>query len=204
MTDFRCSSSNPKEAQLVLRRYHLPSIRGQGGWAVIILGSDGMFSAISDYGHYGHYWGAHGCGDFREFFLQVEREWDYFVAKLAGGAVEYDGEATVAEVKKYILEVRRDTSWSKKRARREWDLVKKHDELDSDYNFARWLEDTEIDEAYEYHQTRPSVDAVSFVKKTLVRLVPILQAELDAEKILLGVPTEDLREPLVDVTGCDV
>ena len=87
-------------SEVKLWRYALPSIRGSG-WAIFVLGSDGYFSAISDFGNYAYFWRAPGTEDFREFFLRVEWESDYFIQKLSPGP-EYDGEETMKEIERAL------------------------------------------------------------------------------------------------------
>ena len=68
-------------SDVILRRYHFSSIQGEG-WATFVIGSDGYFSAVSDYGNYSYYWPHHGCTDFRQFLVRAPRDWDYFAKKL--------------------------------------------------------------------------------------------------------------------------
>jgi hypothetical protein len=41
---------------------------GQEGWARIWITNDGSFACISDWGNWGHWWGAPGC-EFRRFLI---------------------------------------------------------------------------------------------------------------------------------------
>jgi hypothetical protein len=166
--------------ELVIHRYFLPSIRGEG-WAIVYITSLGEFLALSDWGNYGYWWSHHGMKDIRQFFLRAKESPDYFIGKLSAGADEYDGEQSYKSVKDYILEVRRDRSWPKERARDEWDLLNLYDKLHDEHDFQRWYSNTRIDEAYEHHRRRPNPQVVAFVEKVLGRLDPILRAELTAE-----------------------
>ena len=166
--------------ELVIHRYYLPSIKGEG-WAIVYITSLGEFTALSDWGNYGYWWSHHGCKDIRQFFLRAKESPDYFIGKLSSGATEYDGEASYKSVKDYILEVRRDRSWSMQKARGEWILLDLHSQLHDEHDFTRWYESTSIDEAYEHHRRRPNPQVVAFVEKVLGRLDPILRAELTAE-----------------------
>lgn len=57
-----------------LRRYALPSVKGEG-WAIIVIGSDGYFSTVSDWGNYAYLWTHPGC-EFRHFLAGLDA--DYF------------------------------------------------------------------------------------------------------------------------------
>ena len=87
-----------------LWRYTIPSVNNEG-WAIFVIGSDGYFSAVSDYGNYAHIWRCIGCKDFREFLLNAERDCSYFAAKLAPEKV-YDGEQTAENIRYAILQMR--------------------------------------------------------------------------------------------------
>lgn len=63
-------------------RYDFPSVNGEG-WGTIILGSDGYFSVVSDYGNFAYRWSHHAHDDFRRFWLVDRWNWpDYTVSKL--------------------------------------------------------------------------------------------------------------------------
>lgn len=64
-------------------------------WATVILTSDGIFTAVSDYGEFGYVWRATGREDFREFFFDKgPGHWYYFAEKFSGGRREYDQDST--------------------------------------------------------------------------------------------------------------
>jgi hypothetical protein len=157
-----------------LWRYVLPSEKGEG-WAVFVLGSDGYFSAVSDYGNYAFYWRAHGCDDFRQFLLRAGSSWDYFVGKLSNGEV-YDGDASRAAIKEAIAELPKGS-----RARVEKALFDDHeDDLETEYGFMRWAEKSKLEAGSLFCRQHPG-DVVAFVQKAMVRLVPLLQADLQNE-----------------------
>lgn len=173
----RCSSHD----RVVLHRYYLPSEKGEG-WAIVIVGSDGTLSAISDYGNYGHYWSHPGCDDFREFLLRAKEDHGYFVNKLSGGRKVYDGEKTAKAIREHILHCRRTRAWNAERAREEWDLVDECEVDDDEYGYLRWGEETKIDDCYEYRRDIPEPDVVAFVSRVLAsdRFRAMLQADLAA------------------------
>jgi hypothetical protein len=159
-------------------RYHLPSENGEG-WAIVFLDSIGCFSALSDYGDYGYRWpiAGWGPGDFRTFLLQCDD--DYVLHKIAPRH-QYDPDGTLKNVKRRILEVRRTRSrfWTKDRARQEWRLLYDFDNLGTEAEFARWLDNTDMEAAYECHAVRVSPRAVAFVQRVLPRLRTKLREEL--------------------------
>lgn len=54
-----------------------------GGWlGQVVLTSDGMFSAVTDYGNFAYSWRSFGK-DFREFIIGLNV--GYFATKMAGG-----------------------------------------------------------------------------------------------------------------------
>jgi hypothetical protein len=66
----------------------------QGGWlGQVVLTSDGMFSAVTDYGNMSFAWRHYGEGDFRKFLISLNV--DYFGGKM------YQGMAYMIYGKKY-------------------------------------------------------------------------------------------------------
>ena len=74
----------PKEKKQVLAWNY--SLRDNKGWlGQIVLTSDGMFAAVTDWGNMSFAWRAFGAGvDFRDFILSLGP--DYFSSKMATGA----------------------------------------------------------------------------------------------------------------------
>lgn len=168
--------------EVKLWRYYFPNEKGEG-WAEIVIGSNGFFAAVSDYGNYSFAWRDTGCDDVRKFFLRASSEWDYFAHKLGGEHSEiYDSEATLKGIKTTILEFRRERCWTRDKAREEWDLLDQYENLYSEFDFHQWYLATSLGDAYEYQRrkVRPGLEA--FCKLTLKRLSEAIKAELEAEK----------------------
>lgn len=169
-------------SEVKLWRYVLKSERGEG-WAIFVLGSDGYFSAVSDYGSYAFLWTHHDHKDFREFLLRADRDWDYFVNKLHHGKKHYDGE----ETKKFILQSlydRMDGIFNKQDLDREIDLLENEYDIEgSEHEFFNWCSrsDNPIDMPYEMHCECYPPDVMNFVKKAMLRLIPLLKKDLEAE-----------------------
>ena len=162
-----------------LWRYELPG-------AIVVLGSDGFFSAVGDRGDYAHYWPSHGRNDFREFFIREGLAWDYILNKLSPKQ-EYDGVATLKAVKQAILDERlaggraerlgHDTRWTKDAARDEWDTVD-WDIEDYEDSFDLWSAYTNLEDAYELKCCKYNSDAEHFVYDILSKLPPLLIQDL--------------------------
>ncbi len=173
-------SKSSKEVEV--RRYVLRP-PDSFGWAIVVIGSDGYFSACSDYGNYAFIWGSHGRDDFREFLLDARKDTSYFANKLSAGGEVYDADATIAEVKKYIIELRREDGFSKEKARDEWDLLEIYDDLANEHQFALWWDHTSIEEAHDFMCRKLPGMVVAFVEKVMVEwLVPVLEEELKEER----------------------
>lgn len=177
---------------IVLHHYRLPSVNGEG-WAIITIGTDGTFTALSDYGNYGYAgWRHHGKKDIREFFVRGDRTSDsYLVGKLTlGQRDKYDGEATVRHIRERIIERRfsgarrQSKKYTAEWARREWDLTERCGvEHDGEVGFTRWYDQTTIDDAYELCRTMKDPACVAFVEKVLLgeRFQTLLRQHLGIE-----------------------
>jgi hypothetical protein len=158
-------------------QYKLPSVKGEG-WALILLREDGFFAAVSDYGNYAHFWSAHGCDDFRKFFLRIEP--DYICGKL--GSRTLDSEASFENLKAHIEEQKKEGRLSAREAQQRLEHI-------SGFSNSAWEEflyDSDTQElfemAYEYSvRTYPS-DVTAFAKTIVCkRLREAIQKELEEE-----------------------
>lgn len=182
-------------APVTVWRYVLKS---KSGWAVVLMDSTGIFSAVSDWGNFGHWWSAHGHKDFREFFIGKDfAKWpDYAAGKLQKGRV-YDEEKTFQRIRERILRWRREGYLSKEKARREWDhfvevVCGQHcmEWADvssiSQEDFRTWHDGTRLSDASECAIYGNDPQAVSFVQTILPLLAEAIQAELAAERGAAG------------------
>ena len=89
-----------------LHRYALPSVKGEG-WAIVVLGSDGYFSAVSDWGNYAYIWTHPGC-EFRRFLVGCDAH--YFWTKIMHGrkARVFDEERTRFNIGKRLWDMMGD------------------------------------------------------------------------------------------------
>lgn len=160
-------------------RYYLPGpgLHRAFEWAEIILTSGGMFATVSDYGNYAFAWRDTSHEDFRDFILQIHA--DYLCSKIAPRR-EYDGDATIANVKRRILELRRESRIDAVLARSEWDLLDNHSNLDQREDFAFWSQETKLhDVTYVYEMACQSRDrqAEMFCERILPRLQQAIRDE---------------------------
>jgi hypothetical protein len=151
-------SSSLRTNDVTLWRYKKVSTKEDPGWAIIVVGSDGYFSACSDYGNYAFIWGYPGCDDFREFLVGAQKDPHYFVGKLSHGQ-KYDGDED---------------------AREEWDRLDNSD-LDNVIGFKEWMDETKLEFAWEWgYQESHSPQVHAFVERIMGDwLAPILKAELE-------------------------
>jgi hypothetical protein len=172
-------SSSLRTNDVTLWRYKKVSTKEDPGWAIIVVGSDGYFSACSDYGNYAFIWGSPGVADFREFLVGAQKDPHYFVGKLSHGQ-KYDGDATVRMYKEEILRMRGELAMSKEDAREEWDRLDNSD-LDNVIGFKEWMDETKLEFAWEWgYQESHSPQVHAFVERIMGDwLAPILKAELE-------------------------
>ena len=163
-------------------RYSVPSENCEG-WAILFLDDAGCFAVLSDYGNYAYRWNARGFGSpggIRPFLLGCDN--GYLAGKLSPQKV-YDGDATLRAVREYILERRRERDWTAERARDEWDLLEWND-LDSEFRFQTWLNDTKIEDPWEgLAQYALDIHAAAFLERAWPRLKSLIQADLASEQV---------------------
>jgi hypothetical protein len=187
-------------------RYYVPSLPDSfGGWGVFVLDSTGFFSASTDYGNYMYHWPQSFNGDFREFvaYNLCRSDDDYILRKVfregLKGGKEYDAGTTRRNVKQHILYYRKGdfintvdgrkrlNNYTKEEARELWDAMVTNDELDNEHNFDEWAREvSHIDcEAHDHKVMVWDAQAVAFRDELLLRLRPMILAELDRERLIV-------------------
>lgn len=171
-------------------RYYLPSTNGEG-WGVVHMDSTGFFAAITDYGNYSYLWSGHGKQppfDFRDFVAGLVRDPGYVLHKVAPNKV-LDEAATRHTIRRFILESRRDSTWTAAQAREEWDLQEEifvrglHGDGDESLDaFKAWLRETTISDAWELASWTEPPEAKAFVDRFMPRLCRVVADELAAER----------------------
>jgi len=170
-------------------RFYAVSVPNGAEWARIWITDDGCFFTISDYGNYGFWWHA-ASGDFRKFLCGVDA--DYLTGKLADGAREFDGEASVKAIRRQIVEGRRSGSFTRGEAAYEWDLVHpkpdrrlagcgRYSHMDSDVAAHEWYLETDFRDVSELLCYRKPIQLQMFVEKLWPLFVEKLKDELHEE-----------------------
>jgi hypothetical protein len=155
-------------------RYSIPSVKGQG-WAIIFLDETGCFAALSDYGNWSYRWNQRGIPEgttFRHFLLQCDD--DYILRKIAPQQ-EFDAEKTQASIKEFILGMRREKQLTAGEAREEWENA---DNVNSEYEFGRWRDYTELPDSGELYCMKYPEDARAFLKHAMPRLRELIKNDL--------------------------
>ncbi|GAB6989594.1 hypothetical protein [Paenibacillus pini] len=164
-------------------RYYIPSVDGVEGWGVFLLDSTGMFAAVTDYGNFAYMWPIKhtGCDDFREFFKH--RDAYYVLGKCApSNGQEYQGERTEEELRKTILRMRREDTFTEEDARKEWDLL---NEVDLEYRegFHEWYQGTEFIDAHEHMVFDYTVSERAFADILFPKFCEAVANELKSELV---------------------
>ncbi len=152
-------------------------------WARIWVTSDGMIAICSDYGNFGYWFGAPGCGGIRKFLIQADPgPGGYIAIKLSDGERVYDGNATLKGVKEHILSHRRERDTTRDEASEEWELLREHSGLENIVNYSDWVRETKIGCAYEFHQESLPGKVQGFMKHAWPVFVAALKREIEAEE----------------------
>lgn len=170
-------------------------------WAEVVIGSNGFFAAVSDYGNYSFRW-THFGDDFRQFVLGIGP--DYVHGKIMGCSGRrsevYDEAATLKGVRKSICALRRSLTLTREEARDafeelKWDFA----ELYTSSDLERWgmtssfmalCARRRIDfDLYEgVYKKMPEPQSWMFCERILARLKDAIRAELAAEAVVAVQP----------------
>ncbi len=112
------------------------------GWANITIREwprGGSFDAQSDYGSYSYTWSSIGDRTLRKFIMGLD--FGYFMGKAKPGYMRFDSRATTDEVRRMILERRREGDLAKSDARDMYDNLYMLEEASSeDSYYANWYD----------------------------------------------------------------
>ncbi len=165
-------------AQTAVFRYTVPSVDGEG-WGVFLLDQSGVFTAITDFGNFAHWFSLRENESIGEFL--ISRRPDQVLCNIANEDV-VDIEGTIKYIKENLLYDRREGRFIEEDARAEWKLIEELqvdlDEYSNDVAFQYWYDKTRIqfDDGF-YRYKYPSA-AVRFSNETFVRLQEKLKSEL--------------------------
>lgn len=105
-----------------IERYDIRTGNGWD-WAVVCISKTGLFMVESSYGNYAHWWSNHGRETFKHFILELERDPHYVMSKF-GRRDSFELEPTIKEMKRQLLEYRRQGNWTKEDTRYAYDTIK--------------------------------------------------------------------------------
>lgn len=168
-------------SDVTLRRYVLKTNK-QSGWAIIVIGSDGYFSAVSDHGNFSYIWGQPGM-EFRRFLTEVDPY--YFRSKITHcrESEVWDSEATEKNIRKRLDEMVERGHMSAESA----DMAFEDAEgsIDDAGALWSWASEAGIPEEFCVYEgiaaTKPEPWSYAFAQCVLPRFQEMLRAELAAE-----------------------
>lgn len=168
-------------SDVILRRYTLRS-NAESGWAIIVIGSDGYFSAVSDHGNFAYIWGSPGC-EFRKFLTRLDAH--YFWTKITHmrEATVWDEEATERNIRERLDELVAAGELSKEQAD---DMFEEAEGNVCDCgSLASWAADNAVPEGFNVYEgiaaTKPEGWSWAFATRVLPRFQALLREELAAE-----------------------
>jgi hypothetical protein len=182
------------------------TIRNRGEYATIALrcseskGEDRYFTGEilinSSFGSWANYWGACGC-PFKEFLQKIS--FDYAFTKFMGNDLEvFDEDRTIEEIKRKLIEVRREKRVGKEEVRDLWEEIESIDtyseeafgnscrDIASNFGPRHPLRDY-FNEPWDLKRTKPDVQATGFWRDIWPHFIAELKKETAA-----GVPEVDL------------
>jgi hypothetical protein len=173
-------TTTEKSSEVKSWRYSIPNTKGYEGWAILFIDNAGCFAALSDYGDWTHRWNARGFEehekkDFRHFVLSCS---DHYLLDKLNPRQEYDPEGTLQAVKEAICGMRRERQLEKDEAREEWEHLEDCERLENEYMFQRWMELTELSDAWELSTTKHSEQCRAFIQQCMPRLRELIKNDL--------------------------
>lgn len=167
----------------MLKRYSLPSIKGEG-WAQIVIDTEwGFFATVSDWGSYSFMWTAPGC-EFRKFLTELQP--DYLYGKLMMGRPknkEFDEKKTEENIRQAIEDKNKEAD----DVHAGWEYYEEELEILSnrlpmdEANFESWESETRLTDVWELAVYSPCHDCMGFCTKIWPRFVELLKKELEEE-----------------------
>jgi hypothetical protein len=166
-------------------RFYLVHKKPHGPWARIWITDDGCFTALSDHGSFGYWWGSPGC-EFREFLCDCDSS--YLITKLSRGEREWDMDGTRDAIRAELQRLHDEGEDT----REELCLLADAD-LSSELGFMHWL-DQPGETGERWHRLIDGTDGGAlvsygpprrvqgFVEHVWPLFVEQLRAELEAER----------------------
>lgn len=172
-------------------RYHFDPM----GWALFtICEATGTFSIQSDWGDYSHRWDPRHLGEPSLKHFLARGSYEYLLEKFGHEAnlalaKVFDGPATMRELRKQVLERRREDCFSRQRARTLWDALAFVKNVTSTTELMHEAPHVVLDEwtdLYEYAVFRPSARWRFLRDELLPFFVGVLRAELGLDAVMGG------------------
>lgn len=167
--------------------YYVPSIKGEG-WGRVILTSNGLFAAYTDYSNCCYQWTHFGDIDFRQFIVDLidKKEKDYIIKKMFSGCKVYDPETTLKILKDEIARLFANESINQKEMENELNLISEEMEYDefslSIRDFEDWAEQTIVfSDPSEMICYKYPASIVCFRDKFLPRLAEEIRKNIEEE-----------------------
>ncbi|MCC2473549.1 hypothetical protein LKL98_21245 [Bacillus pacificus] len=165
-------------AQTASFRYTVPSVDGEG-WGVFLLDQSGVFTAVTDFGNFAHWFSLRENESIGEFLLS--RRPDQILCKIANEDV-VDIKETIKYIKENLLNDRREGRFTEAYARAEWKLIEELqedlEEYSNDVAFQYWYDKTHIQFDEGFYQYKYPNAAVRFSNETFVRFQEKLKEDL--------------------------
>lgn len=153
-------------------------------WATICITEGGLFLVESSYGVYGHWWSHHGRETFKHFLVELDRDHDYVMGKLGRRTCFY-ADKTVVEIKRQVLEERRNQNFTKEQAREAFDIEDLIDYGTSQDLFVQAIYDHEqLKDMYQDYDALPirlefDISLQMFMKEIFTAFVTSIRQELN-------------------------
>lgn len=155
---------------MTFHHYCLPSVKHEG-WAEVVIGDNGFFASVSDYGNYAFRWTDWGDKSFLDFFCGLEA--DYVRCKL-DPSKHFDLDKTVAACRRAIGQEYKHGGNPRGRLSKYsvHEALEGLKDVDSEYDFDLWIDHWSgyLDDYSEMYRTSPSPQILAFVTKTLPRI----------------------------------
>ena len=112
-SEFTCKKST-------VEKYDIRWNRGE--WAIFTIdNSCGGMTCHSSFGDWNYSWPKHGRESFKHFIIELEKDWQYLLRKVAEPVFDFD--ESIKRWKEKIIDYRRDGSIDKEAARECWQVI---------------------------------------------------------------------------------
>lgn len=168
-------------SDVTLRRYVLKSSK-ESGWAILVIGSDGYFSAVSDHGNFSYIWSAPGM-EFRRFLTRCDP--CYFRSKITHcrESEVWDQDQVEKNIRLRLAKMVADGHMSQRAADMAFDEAEGN--MGSGDALWSWAGEMSLPDEFCVYEgiaaTRPETWSLQFSTRVLPRFQALLREELAAE-----------------------